>query len=47
MVEGMPADLKGKAGRDRCYPGLVRVMDVGMVTLGRLSSRITGRPKKE
>ena len=47
MVEGMPADLKRKAGGVRCYPGLVRLMDSGMVTLGRLSSRITGRPKKE
>jgi len=47
VVEGMPADLKGKAGRARCYTGLVRLMDAGMVTLGRLSRRITGRPKKE
>ena len=47
MVERMPADSKRKAGRVRGYPLLVRLMDSGMVTLGRLSSRITGRPKKE
>lgn len=47
MVEGMSADLKRKADRVRCYPALFRLMDSGMVTLGRLSNRITGRPKKE
>ena len=47
VVEGMLADLKRKTGRVRYYPILARLMDSGMVTLGRLSNRITGRPKKE
>jgi hypothetical protein len=47
VVERMPVELKRKAGRVRRYPLLVRLMVSGMVTLGRLSSRITGRPKKE
>ena len=47
VVVGMSADLKRKTGRIRRYPVVDRLMDSGMVTLGRLSSRITGCPKKE